>query len=58
MAVQVMKGGISGGALEMILEDLKGWHKEDKREEYPKERRWELVARLIQVMLRDVTVPE
>ena len=42
----------------MRLEDLKGWHKEEKREEYTKERRWELVVRLIQVMLRDVTVPE
>ena len=29
-----------------------------KHNKYTKERRWELVVRLIQVMFRDVTVPE
>ena len=58
MAVRVLKGGRAGRPPGMIEEDLKGWHKEAKREKYSKGISWELVVRLIQVVFRDGTVPE
>ena len=40
----------------MRVEELKGGHNEVKREKYTEGRRWDLVVRLIQMMIRDGTV--
>ena len=53
-----MKVGRAGSLLVIILEDLKGWRKEAKREKDPQGRMWDLLVRLVQVKLRDRTVPE
>ena len=42
----------------MCTKDLKGWLHEAKREKDPEDRRWEIVVRLVQVMLRDGNVLE
>ena len=58
LLVQGLKVGRAGGPLGMRSEVLKWWRKEDKREKDLYGRRWELVARLVQVMFRDGKVTE
>ena len=57
LAVRVVRTGRARGPSVMIVEDLKGWSKEAKRDKESVGRIWELVVRLVQVVFRDRTVP-
>ena len=56
IVVRGMRSGRAVGPSGMRAGDPKGWRKEAKRGKEPVGRMWELVVRLVQVMLRDGTV--